>query len=48
MPRISIRRPFADKEFRKVSDVNQTLGIAEKDYLALGSPSRNNPGNFGT
>lgn len=33
--------------FRNVSDVNQTLGIPEKDYLALGSPSRNNPGNVG-
>ena len=34
--------------FQKIPDVNQTLGIAEKDYLALGAPSRNNPGNVGT
>jgi branched-chain amino acid transport system substrate-binding protein len=31
--------------FEKIPDVNQTLGIPEKEYLALGSPSRNNPGN---
>lgn len=32
----------------KVSDVNQTLGIPEADFLALGAPSRNNPGNIGS
>lgn len=31
--------------FEKIVDVNQTLGIPEKEYLALGAPSRNNPGN---
>lgn len=31
--------------FDKVRDVNQTLGIPEEQYLALGAPSRNNPGN---
>lgn len=30
--------------FQKVADVNQTLGIPEAEYLALGAPSRNNPG----
>ena len=31
--------------FGKVSDVNQTLGMPEEQYLTLGAPSRNNPGN---
>jgi branched-chain amino acid transport system substrate-binding protein len=32
--------------FEKVSDVNQTLGFPEAEYLAFGAPSRNNPGNL--
>lgn len=31
--------------FKKIPDVNQTLGFPEDKYVALGAPSRNNPGN---
>jgi branched-chain amino acid transport system substrate-binding protein len=31
--------------FKKVPNVNQTLGFPEDKYVALGAPSRNNTGN---
>jgi branched-chain amino acid transport system substrate-binding protein len=31
--------------FKKISNINQTLGFPEDKYIALGAPSRNNPGN---
>ncbi len=31
--------------FKKISNVNQTLGFPEDKYVALGAPSRANPGN---
>jgi branched-chain amino acid transport system substrate-binding protein len=31
--------------FKKIPNVNQTLGFPEDKYVALGAPSRNNTGN---